>query len=131
MDGEQAEKEVKDEGKEEVSEPADQRTSVEGNQDGKAKSIVQDDGKVVVLFEPAGNAPKLKQTLFKMNADGAFQTIIEFLRRQLRCKPTDSLFLFCNGSFAPTPDALVADVAQCFPSKGRLVVNYCLTPAWG
>jgi ubiquitin-like protein ATG12 len=40
-------------------------------------------------------------------------------------------FLFCNSSFAPSPDALIADLAQTFNLDGNLVVNYCQTPAWG
>ena len=38
----------------------------------------------------------------------------------------------CSGrAFAPPPDELVSDVAQCFHSEGVLVLNYCCTPAWG
>ena len=29
------------------------------------------------------------------------------------------------------PDELVSDVAECFHVEGVLVLNYCLTPAWG
>lgn len=40
-------------------------------------------------------------------------------------------FLYCNSAFAPPPDELVSDVAQCFHVEGVLVLNYCCTPAWG
>ena len=40
-------------------------------------------------------------------------------------------FLYCNSAFAPPPDELVSDVAECFHVEGVLVLNYCLTPAWG
>eukprot|EP00298_Acanthocystis_sp_HF-20_P029343 c8220_g1_i2.p1 GENE.c8220_g1_i2~~c8220_g1_i2.p1 ORF type:complete len:138 (+),score=49.28 c8220_g1_i2:24-416(+) len=89
------------------------------------------DDKVIVMFQATGNAPLLKQTKFKISQSEPFQSVIEFLRRQIHCKPSDQLFLFCNSSFSPAPDALVADLAQCFSVDKCLVINYCLTAAWG
>ena len=114
------------------------------------------DGKVVVSFKHTGDAPILKQTKFKVPADAPFQTITALLRRTLGLKPQDPLvhllhskthsepalnacaptpstrqFLYCNSAFAPPPDELVSDVAQCFHVEGVLVLNYCCTPAWG
>jgi len=89
------------------------------------------DGKVVILFKSTGNAPAMKQNKFKLNASANFQSVIDFLRKQLRLKATDSLFLFVNCTFQPSPDEVVASLFKCFHNNGKLVINYCTTQAWG
>ena len=42
------------------------------------------DGKVIVNFRNAGNAPVLKNQKFKVKADARFATVIELLRTHLR-----------------------------------------------
>ena len=59
------------------------------------------------------------------------QPVVAVRRQQLGLAPAESLFLYCNSAFAPPPDELVRDVAQCFAVEGVLVLNYCTTPAWG
>jgi ubiquitin-like protein ATG12 len=95
------------------------------------RTAIREDGKVVVSFRHAGNAPILKQSKFKLPADVRFAAVTETLRTHLRMGPEDALFLYCNSSFAPPPDELLGDVAQCFHTDGVLVLNYCCTPAWG
>eukprot|EP00300_Choanocystis_sp_HF-7_P008328 c15853_g1_i3.p1 GENE.c15853_g1_i3~~c15853_g1_i3.p1 ORF type:complete len:115 (+),score=13.84 c15853_g1_i3:37-381(+) len=102
-----------------------------GGGEGRPRKASIKEGKVIVKLMPTGNAPILKQSKFKVSASDSFQFIIDFLRKQLKFKPTDSLFLFCNSSFAPCPDACIADLAHCFSIDGCLVVNYCPTEAWG
>jgi len=92
---------------------------------------VRADGKVVVHFRHTGDAPILKQSKFKVPADAQFQVVTELLRKHLGLASEDPLFLYCNSAFAPPPDELVSDVASCFHVDGILVLNYCLTPAWG
>ncbi|KAL6057398.1 Ubiquitin-like protein [Balamuthia mandrillaris] len=90
------------------------------------------DGKVVIRFKSAGDAPALKQTKFKLQAKANFQNVIDFLRKQLRLKPTDPLFLFINCAFQPHPEETIADLFKCFHNaSGHLVVHYCTTAAWG
>ena len=120
-----------------------------------AASAVKD-GKVVVSFKHTGDAPILRTTKFKVPADAPFQTVTALLRKALGLQAQDPLvcarpphacpallhyaplthsrhwqFLYCNSAFAPPPDELVSDVAECFHVEGVLVLNYCLTPAWG
>ena len=95
------------------------------------KPPVGPDGKVVVSFRHAGDAPILKQSKFKLLADVKFCTVVELLRGHLKLQPSDSLFLFCNSAFAPPPDEILGDVARCFHVDGVLILNYCTTPAWG
>eukprot|EP00966_Prymnesium_polylepis_P298869 6906137-Prymnesium_polylepis.2 len=55
---------------------------------------------------------------------------ISSVKRRLAARATQ--FLYCNQSFAPAPDATIGDVALCFHSNdGVLILNYCLSPAWG
>eukprot|EP01112_Ceratiomyxa_fruticulosa_P010178 TRINITY_DN2683_c0_g1_i1.p3 TRINITY_DN2683_c0_g1~~TRINITY_DN2683_c0_g1_i1.p3 ORF type:complete len:121 (-),score=22.52 TRINITY_DN2683_c0_g1_i1:40-402(-) len=89
------------------------------------------DGKVIILFKNTGNAPPLKQKKFKLQASASFSTVIDFLRKMLRYKPTDSLFLFVNCTFQPSPDEIISELFKCFHNNGKLVINYCTTAAWG
>eukprot|EP01128_Nolandella_sp_AFSM9_P010205 TRINITY_DN701_c3_g1_i1.p1 TRINITY_DN701_c3_g1~~TRINITY_DN701_c3_g1_i1.p1 ORF type:complete len:126 (+),score=26.77 TRINITY_DN701_c3_g1_i1:25-378(+) len=88
-------------------------------------------GKVIIFFKPVGAALQLKQSKFKLKATVTFQSVIAFLRKQLKSQPGDSLFLFINRSFQPTPEAVVSDLFKCFHDKEKLVVYYSTTPAWG
>jgi ubiquitin-like protein ATG12 len=89
------------------------------------------DGKVVIFFKHTGNAPELKQKKFKLTATTTFQTVIDFLRKQLKFGASDPLYLFINASFQPSPDESVADLFKCFHNNGKLVINYANTAAWG
>uniref|UniRef100_A0A453PRW3 Ubiquitin-like protein ATG12 n=1 Tax=Aegilops tauschii subsp. strangulata TaxID=200361 RepID=A0A453PRW3_AEGTS len=57
-----------------------------------------------------------------------FLRVIEFLRRQLH---QDTLFVYVNSSFSPSPDELIIDLYNNFAIDGKLVVNYALSAAWG
>jgi len=45
----------------------------------------------MIRFKATGNAPILKQNVFKVSASSQFQVVIGFLRRQLGFKPSDPL----------------------------------------
>ncbi|KAI8826807.1 putative autophagy-related protein 12 [Fimicolochytrium jonesii] len=87
--------------------------------------------KVVVRFRATGSAPILKQAFFKISASQKFQTVINFLKKELNYKPQDVLFLYVNSSFAPAPDEIVGNLYKCFGAEGNLIVNYSTTAAWG
>ncbi|KAF3933741.1 hypothetical protein ABW19_dt0206420 [Dactylella cylindrospora] len=42
-----------------------------------------------------------------------------------------SLFVYVNSTFAPSLDEEVGNLFRCFKKEDELVVNYCLTPAFG
>lgn len=46
---------------------------------------------VVIRFAPAGNAPVLRNKFYKITASNRFQSVIQFLRKELGWKPQDSL----------------------------------------
>ncbi|KAL7748424.1 Ubiquitin-like protein [Sorochytrium milnesiophthora] len=87
--------------------------------------------KVVIRFRAIGNAPILRQPFFKISSTSSLSSLIAFLRNELSLKKSDSLFLYVNQAFAPSPDEVVGDLFECFAAEGHLVVNYCTTPAWG
>ncbi|GAC72986.1 protein conjugation factor [Moesziomyces antarcticus T-34] len=126
----------------------------------------KDSSKVVVRFKAIGNAPIMKvrpsflyatcpepvshrvcdpfawQTnYFRITAFNRFQAVIQFLRKELNFKPTDSLvfspldvdaqFLYINASFSPAPDDTVGNLYRCFGTENHLIVNYSTTAAWG
>lgn len=86
--------------------------------------------KIIILFRPAGNAPILKQSKFKLAPTLTIQSVQEFLTRQLQCETTTP-FVYINGAFAPTPEQLVGDLYNSFAVDNCLIVNYSITAAWG
>jgi ubiquitin-like protein ATG12 len=59
---------------------------------------------VTVRFRAVGSAPILRTKVFKISASMKFETVVNFLRKKLDCKPTDSVFLYVNSVFAPGLD---------------------------
>lgn len=39
-----------------------------------------------------------------------FETVVNFLRKKLDCRPTDSVFLYVNSVFAPGLDEVVGNL---------------------
>ncbi|KAG0295413.1 hypothetical protein BGZ96_011786 [Linnemannia gamsii] len=63
--------------------------------------------KVIVRFRAVGNAPIMKQNVFKITASNKFSAVIQFLRKELNYQHSDPLFLYVNSAFAPAPDEVV------------------------
>jgi len=115
----------------------------------KEKEIPAD--KVVVLFKAVGNAPALKLKKFQVSREATVQTVIDFLRKQLKYTATDPLvrppplspvarplalicalqFVFVNCAFQPPPDRQLGQLAKCFATSGKIVFHYATTQAWG
>jgi ubiquitin-like protein ATG12 len=70
------------------------------------------DNKVRVRFKPVGAAPALQQELSKISASAKFEVVVRYLRKRLRCKDTDSVFLYVNSAFAPSLDEIVGNLHQ-------------------
>ncbi|GAO18291.1 hypothetical protein UVI_02023250 [Ustilaginoidea virens] len=88
--------------------------------------------KVVVRLKPVGSAPRLAQDVCKISAARRFEEVVRYLRRKLRCRETDSVFLYVNSAFAPSLDEVVGNLHQCFKNaQDQLVVAYSITPAFG
>ncbi|KAI8897296.1 ubiquitin-like protein Atg12 [Globomyces pollinis-pini] len=87
--------------------------------------------KVVIRLKAIGNAPILKQQVFKLSSQNNFIKIINFIRKELNLPQNDSLFVYVNSAFCPNPDDFIGDLDACFGIDGSLIVNYSTTPAWG
>ncbi|KAF8908129.1 APG12-domain-containing protein [Gymnopilus junonius] len=91
----------------------------------------KDSPKVVVRFKGVGNAPIMKQNVYKIIATNRFQAVIQFLRKELGWQKGEPLFLYINSTFSPAPDDTVMNLYKSFSTEGYLIVNYSTTPAWG
>ncbi|KAF8154743.1 ubiquitin-like autophagy protein Apg12-domain-containing protein [Crassisporium funariophilum] len=91
----------------------------------------KDTAKVVVRFKGVGNAPIMKQNMYKITATNRFQAVIQFLRKELGWQNGEPLFLYINSTFSPAPDDTVLNLFKSFSTEGYLIVNYSTTPAWG
>ncbi|KAF4976170.1 hypothetical protein FZEAL_7128 [Fusarium zealandicum] len=77
--------------------------------------------KVVVRFKPVGSAPALAQDVCKISSTRRFEEVVRYLRRKLKCKDTDSVFLYVNSAFAPSLDEVVGNLHQVgIASHGQL-----------
>lgn len=75
-----------------------------------AGAFAQD--KVVVKFKPVGSAPGLAQDVCKISAERRFEEVVRYLRRKLRCRDDESVFLYVNSAFAPSLDEIVGNLYQ-------------------
>ncbi|POM58100.1 APG12 domain containing hypothetical protein [Phytophthora palmivora] len=87
--------------------------------------------KVTLQFVAVGSAPLMKRTKFTVNGHDQLSVVYKFLRKQLRLKDSESLFVYCNSSFAPSPDQRLSSLFESFQVGDVLVLNYSLTQAWG
>jgi ubiquitin-like protein ATG12 len=63
-----------------------------------------------VRFKAVGSAPILRQQICKITATQRFEAVVAYLRRVLKCGPTDSVFLYVNSTFAPALDEIVGNL---------------------
>ncbi|KAI9835918.1 MAG: Ubiquitin-like protein [Sarea resinae] len=87
--------------------------------------------KVTVRFQAVGAAPILRTKVYKISATQRFETVVNFLRKRLDCKPSDSVFLYVNSVFAPALDEVVGNLYRCFKTDEQLIIAYSMTPAFG
>ena len=66
--------------------------------------------KVVVRWKPVGSAPPPPHPRNKITATQKFEGVVFFLRRALKVKDSDSLFLYVNSTFAPALDEVVGNL---------------------
>mmetsp|Transcript_23150 Transcript_23150/g.32357 ORF Transcript_23150/g.32357 Transcript_23150/m.32357 type:complete len:109 (-) Transcript_23150:320-646(-) len=107
----------------------DQKESKSGEKD---LNRVPEKKKVTIFLRAVGgNTPILKRKKFKVKASNQFSSIISFLRKNLNCSTSDSVFLYCAQSFSPSPEEVIEDLFNCFQINNELAVYYCTTNCWG
>ncbi|KAN0025799.1 hypothetical protein ACTFIU_000062 [Dictyostelium citrinum] len=115
----------------EVASPTEQNTESTTEQQPQLPVKITAESKIVVYFKNAGGAQPLKQKKFKIQANVSFQNVIDKLRGQLKLKSNESLFLFINQVFQPSPDEILGELYKCFSHNDQLIINYSLQMAWG
>lgn len=83
---------------------------------------------VDVILKPAGDAPIMKKKKWAVERNKKVAYISDFIKKFIK---SESIFLYVNQSFSPSPDTEVGCVFDCFGSDGKLVLHYCRTQAWG
>jgi len=99
-----------------------------------AQSAVPDepkDRKIDLVFQPTGDAPILKKKKWTVCSSKTIGWVINFLRKFLKISEGDTLFLYVNQSFGPSPDESIQSLYDCFGADNKLTLNYCLSQAWG
>ena len=73
----------------------------------------------------------MKQKNYKVDQEKKVEWIIAFIRKYLKLEEGDSLFVYVNQAFSPSPDQTVGNLCECFGSEVKLVLYYSKTQAWG
>ncbi|CAD5206813.1 unnamed protein product [Bursaphelenchus okinawaensis] len=90
------------------------------------------DSKVAILLKAVGNTPILKNKNWTLEGTNTVAWLICFIRRYLKLPASQSLFIFVNQAFSPSPDQTIANLQHCYaPSGQKLVLHYSTTNAWG
>ncbi|XP_014291465.1 autophagy protein 12-like isoform X2 [Halyomorpha halys] len=84
-----------------------------------------------IFLKATANAPIMKRRKWTVDHDKTIAWIIAFLRKYFKLDANESLFLYVNQSFAPSPDQVVRNLYECFGTDGKLILHYCQTQAWG
>jgi len=98
-----------------------------GSQEKKEENV----NKIELRLHAVGDAPIFKRTRWNIDGEKRIEWIISFIRKGLKLESTDSLFVYVNQAFAPSPDQTVRNLADCFGSEGKLSLYYSKTQAWG
>eukprot|EP00745_Piridium_sociabile_P005740 TRINITY_DN136157_c0_g1_i3.p1 TRINITY_DN136157_c0_g1~~TRINITY_DN136157_c0_g1_i3.p1 ORF type:complete len:116 (-),score=5.31 TRINITY_DN136157_c0_g1_i3:10-357(-) len=87
------------------------------------------DFKLLVELRPIGNAPILKQSVFRVNGNETFSELAEQIKPWLK---KDSIHLYLSNQFEPTPDDSLGDIFKCYKrnSSDTLQIGYSMTPAF-
>ncbi|XP_022080545.1 autophagy protein 12-like [Acanthaster planci] len=87
--------------------------------------------KVDILLKATADAPIMKKKKWAVDRTKKVSWVIEFIRKYIKCDPSESLFLYVNQAFAPSPDQEIGNLFECYGSDGKLVLHYCKSEAWG
>lgn len=89
-------------------------------------------GKVEILLKAVGDAPIMKQSKWVVDSKKTIAELTAFVRQYLKVDASESVFLYVNQCFAPSPDQTLANLVECFASAdSKLVLHYSKMNAWG
>lgn len=81
----------------------------------------QRQGKVEVNVKAMGSAPALRQPRFTIDGTKKFSKLTSYLKEALK---VETLYVYCQDAFEPSPDECLADLFKCFGSGNRLNISY-------
>ena len=87
--------------------------------------------KIEILLKAVGNAPILRKKKFLLDRNRNVHYIHDWLKKYMKLEPSEQLFLYINQEFAPSPDAEIGTIYDCFKTNNHVIFHYCTTPAWG
>lgn len=79
----------------------------------EANASLSTEQKIIVRFKPVGgSAPSMppKRELSRISAGQKFESVVAYLRRVLKVKDGEALFLYVNATFAPALDEVVGNL---------------------
>lgn len=96
------------------------------------KSIPNKSSKITLILKAAGNAPILKTKKWEVEETWTIAFFTQSLRKILKLTPDQSLFIFVNQSFSPSPEHTIGTLQNCFGNEGsKLTLYYSTILAWG
>lgn len=87
--------------------------------------------KVILKLKPIGATPLLRQNIYRISGNQKFGTLVKYIRKQLKCSPSQQIFCYINNSFAPPLDEPIINLYNNFQIEGNLMISYCFTVAFG
>jgi ubiquitin-like protein ATG12 len=82
-------------------------------------------------FLAVGGAPILKKNKFQVRDSMTVAEVIGFLRKTLKIRDGDPLFLYINSSFAPSLEQQLKWLHGSFQVNDELLIQYAVTSSWG
>ena len=65
----------------------------------------------MIRFKPVGgSAPAMRREQVKVNSAQKFDTVVAYVRKNLKCKESDAVFCYVNSVFAPALDEVVGNL---------------------
>ncbi len=86
---------------------------------------------VKLQFLAVGGAPILKKTKFQVRDNMTISEILNFLRKTLKIRESDPIFVYINSCFAPGLDQDLRSLHQSFHVNDELVLQYAITNSYG
>lgn len=65
---------------------------------------------MIIRLKAVGSAPILPRQTYQISSTQRFEQVVTFVRRLLKVKSHDSVFLYVNSVFAPALDEVVGNL---------------------
>ena len=104
---------------------------VKDGETSSSEAVVSRPSQIKVHFLAVGGAPILKKNKFQVRDSMTVAEVLVFLRKTLKIRDGDPLFLYVHSSFAPALDQDLRSLFSSFEISSELVLQYAVTSSWG